>query len=68
MNLAWLTLYFVIQLEKKNAATISNIILFLKKEISLPCMAKKLEGDAIFVNNMKIVDEMIYMNLKDLKV
>ena len=29
---------------------------------------KTREGDAIFVNNMKIVDEMIYMNLKDLKV
>ncbi len=26
------------------------------------------DGDAIFVNNMKVVDEMIYMNLKDLKV
>jgi hypothetical protein len=29
---------------------------------------KTRDGDAIFVNNMKIVDEMIYMNLKDLKV
>lgn len=25
------------------------------------------DGDAIFINNMKVVDEMIYMNLKDLK-
>ena len=27
---------------------------------------KTRDGDAIFVNNMKIVDEMIYMNLRDL--
>jgi DNA polymerase III alpha subunit len=25
------------------------------------------DGDAIFINNMKVIDEMIYMNLKDLK-
>ena len=29
---------------------------------------KTQDGDAIFVNNMKVVDEIIYMNLKDLKV
>lgn len=28
---------------------------------------KTRDGDAIFVNNLKIVDEMIYMNLRDLK-
>ena len=28
---------------------------------------KTRDGDAIFVNNMKIVDEMIYMNLRDIK-
>ena len=28
---------------------------------------KTRDGDAIFVNNMKIIDEMIYMNLKDIK-
>ena len=28
---------------------------------------KTRDGDAIFVNHMKIIDEMIYMNLKDLK-
>lgn len=28
---------------------------------------KTRDGDAIFVNNMKVIDEMIYMNLKDLK-
>ena len=27
---------------------------------------KTRDGDAIFVNNMKVVDEMIYMNLRDL--
>ena len=28
---------------------------------------KTREGDAIFINNMKVLDEMIYMNLRDLK-
>ncbi len=28
---------------------------------------KTRDGDAIFINNMKVIDEMIYMNLKDLK-
>ena len=28
---------------------------------------KTRDGDAIFINHMKVVDEMIYMNLKDLK-
>ena len=40
-----------------------------KKEILSPYTEIKTpDGDAIFVNHMKVVDEIIYMNLKDLKV
>ena len=28
---------------------------------------KNRDGDAIFINNLQILDEMIYMNLRDLK-
>ena len=44
---------------EKNAVPKENSIVTIYGE-------KTRDGDAIFINNMKIVDEMIYMNLRDL--
>ena len=54
--------------EKKCSNYIENHTIPKEGNIITLYGEKTREGDAIFVNNMKIVDEMIYMNLKDLKV